>query len=66
MTQNEFYRQIVEQTGEDYQTIERLGFTPVVPKYRYFPRQRRRHKRPRINSTPLNNRKQNHDNITTT
>ena len=44
MTQNEFYRQIAEQTGEDMQTIERLGFMPIVPRYRYY-NKRRFHKR---------------------
>ena len=44
MTQNEFYRQIAEQTGEDMQTIERLGFSPVVPMHRYYAK-RRFHKR---------------------
>ena len=44
MTQKEFYRQIAEQTGEDIQTIERLGFMPIVPRHRYYAK-RRFHKR---------------------
>ena len=42
MSQNEFYRQIAEQTGEDYHFIEQMGFIPVMPRYRNYPRQRRR------------------------
>lgn len=49
MTQNEFYRQIAEQTGEDMQTIERLGFSPVVPRrHRYNKRHARKSRKKQL------------------
>ena len=51
MKQHEFYRQIAEQTGEDYQTIERLGFTPIVPRYRYYAKRRFRKRRKKQSET---------------
>ena len=52
MTQNEFYRQIAEQTGEDMQTIERLGFSPVVPRHRYYAKRRFHKRRKKQAATP--------------
>jgi len=53
MTQNEFYRQIAEQTGEDIQTIERLGFTPVMPRHRYYVKRRFHKRRKEQTATPV-------------
>ena len=52
MTQNEFYRQIAEQTGEDFQTIERLGFSPIVPRYRYYSKRQFHKRRKKQGTTP--------------